>query len=457
MQLDLLNNMIMRYNFRYIFFLLLSLFVSEVMAQTNVWRDIYEVKKKDTIFGIAKKYEISVEELMNANPEMKASDYKLKKGTTVFIPKKKDVVKEIKAYSLMKTLPGKTVRIGVMLPLHDVDGDGKRMVEYYRGILVACDSLRHAGINTDIYAWNVDINADIRIPLLENKAKDLDIIFGPLYTKQVKHVADFCRQNEIKLVIPFSISANDVNTNPYVYQVYQSDSRLNDRAIGAFMGRFMNYNVVIIDCNDTTSDKGIFTFGLRKQLEAKGIGYQVTNLNSSLQNFAKVFAANKKNVVILNTGRSPELNLAFRKLNELTAVAKLEISMFGYNEWLQYEPTYRELYHKYDVYVPSTYYYYKGLTRIAQFEQNYKKWFGVDMQNIYIPRFAITGFDHAQFFIRGLWEKGSAFGGTKGESKYYPMQSQLQFIKKSNDGGMQNNAFQLVHYNINNVIETLSY
>lgn len=446
----------MQYILRYFSLLLISFFAFEVIAQVNVWRDIYEVKKKDTIFGIARKYDISVEELMNANPEMKDADYKLRKGTTVFIPKKKEVVN--KTPSLMKTIPHRTIRIGVMLPLHDIDGDGKRMVEYYRGILVACDSMRSAGINTDVYAWNVDINTDIKSPLQEKKAKDLDIIFGPLYTKQVKDVADFCRNNEIKLVIPFSISANDVNTNPYVYQVYQNDTKLNERAIGAFMGRFMNYNAVIIDCNDTTSNKGNFTFGLRKQLEAKGIKYQVTNLNSSLQSFAKAFATNKKNVVILNTGRSPELNLTFRKLNELKAAAPtLGISMFGYNEWLQYEPTYREFYHKYDVYIPSTYYYYKGLTRIAQFEQNYKRWFGVDMQNIYIPRFAITGFDHAQFFVRGLWEKGGAFEGAKGESTYNPMQNQLQFIKKSADGGMQNNAFQLVHYNFNNVIETLGY
>ena len=32
-----------------------------------------------------------------------------------------------------------TVNVGVMLPLHDVDGDGRRMVEYYRGILMAVD------------------------------------------------------------------------------------------------------------------------------------------------------------------------------------------------------------------------------------------------------------------------------------------------------------------------------
>ena len=431
----------------------------ESMAQINSWRDIYEVKKKDTIFGISRMYDLTVEELMAANPEMKDPDYKLKKGTKIFIPKK-TVVKETMPVvdNTLKTKPGQTIRVGVMLPLHDKDGDGKRMVEYYRGLLMACDSLRSAGISTDVHAWNVNIDADIRVTLLDDAAKNLDIIFGPLYTKQVKDVADFCHKNSIKLVIPFSISATDVKTNPDVFQVYENGIQLNDRAIGAFMGRFKDCNAVFIDCNDTTSHKGIFTFGLRKQLEAQGITYQITNLNSSLTQFAKAFSATKKNVVILNTGRSPELNLAFRKLNELTQAApSVNISMFGYTEWLSYEPTYRELYHKYDVYVPSTYYYYKGLTRIASIEQNYKKWFGKDMQSQYIPRFAITGYDHGQFFIRGLYEKGSAFEGKSGESSYRTIQNLLQFVRAADGGGMQNNGFQLVHYNTNKVIETLGY
>ena len=48
----------MQYILRYFSLLLISFFAFEVMAQVNVWRDIYEVKKKDTIFGIARKYDI---------------------------------------------------------------------------------------------------------------------------------------------------------------------------------------------------------------------------------------------------------------------------------------------------------------------------------------------------------------------------------------------------------------
>ena len=54
------------------------------------------------------------------------------------------------------------VRVGIMLPLHNVDGDGNRMVEFYRGLLLAVDDLKKEGISVDIHAWNVNIDADIQ-------------------------------------------------------------------------------------------------------------------------------------------------------------------------------------------------------------------------------------------------------------------------------------------------------
>ena len=54
--------------FNYIVLLLTLLFCLDATAQVNQWRDIYEAKKKDTVFGIARKYGISVPDLMDANP-----------------------------------------------------------------------------------------------------------------------------------------------------------------------------------------------------------------------------------------------------------------------------------------------------------------------------------------------------------------------------------------------------
>lgn len=50
-----------------------------LVAQTTGWQDIYKVKKKDTVYGVAKKFGITVEELIKANPVISGTDFKLRK------------------------------------------------------------------------------------------------------------------------------------------------------------------------------------------------------------------------------------------------------------------------------------------------------------------------------------------------------------------------------------------
>ena len=452
---------IMKSNIRLFLCLCALVFAAAVSAQTMKYQDLYKVKKKDTIYGIAKKYNITIDQLISANPDMQKPDYTLQKGDQLVIPAPlpaptQPVQPAQQPAAQVAKKSSSAVRIGVMLPLHNVDGDGQRMVEYYRGILMACDSLKAQGISTDVRAWNVPIDGNVQQTLADNHAKDCDVIFGPLYTKQVKPVGDFCRRNNIKLVIPFSINGNDVASNDHIMQVYQSPQQQNELAVNAFVERFKGCHAVIIDCNDTTSRKGVFTAALRKRMEAAGIGYSITNLKSSEAMFAKAFDASKQNVVVLNTGRSPELNVALAKLNGLKVTAPaMRISLFGYTEWLMYTKVYLDYYHRYDAYIPTSFYYNPLAPRTANLERSYRRWFKSDMRQA-LPRFAITGYDHAQFIIRGLHKYGSKFNGTSQQNTYTPLQTPLKF-KFVQGGGMQNSAFMLVHYKTNRTMESISY
>lgn len=461
----------MKQTLKYLLFAWLICFSINTFAQVNQWRDIYKAKKKDTVFGIARKYNLPVPELMDANPEMKKEGYALKKGDIIFIPfEKKQTQNTVSSTAATELKPVTTqlvkgkdldvtrraIRIGVMLPLHNVDGDGRRLVEYYRGLLLACDELKHQGISTDIHAWNVNIDTDIRQTLLNANAQKCDIIFGPLYTKQVGYLSDFCKRFSIKLVIPFSIESNEVVTNPQIFQIYQSEDALYQDAIRAYIDRFSNYHPVFIDCNDSNSKKGLFTLSLRKQLDAKKISYNITNLKSNEEQFAKAFSITKPNIVILNTARSPELNTTLAKIDRLKASnPSLSVLLFGYTEWLMYTKVYFDYFCKYETYIPAVAYYNAVSSQTKLFEQKYKQWFQEDMQYA-LPRFALTGYDHAQFFLRGLHLYGKTFSGLKHQNKYTALQTPLYF-QRVGKGGMQNKTFMLIHFKTNHGIESISY
>ncbi len=444
---------------RYLLLAFVLCLAAVAMAQSTKWRDMYKVKKKDTIFGIARQYGITVPELMDANPEMKQEGYLLKKGDFVFIPFAKTAAASAAtpaATSAKPSAQAHTICVGVMLPLHDVDGDGRRMVEYYRGLLMACDSLRAQGISTDVHAWNVNIDADIAQFTKDPAAAQCNIIFGPLYSHQVRGLAEFCKARGIKLVIPFSINGDDVSRYQQIFQVWESPDKLNNSAIEAFMQRFPNAHPVFIDCNDSESKKGVFTFALRNRLATKNIAYSITNLNSSEEMFAKAFSKTQRNVVVLNTGCSPELTVALSKLASLqNNNPSLAISLYGYTEWLMYVDNNMEQFFRFDTYIPTHFYYNPLDAKTRQLEQNYRRWFRQDMQYA-LPRFAITGYDHGQFFLRGLAKYGKSFVGTKGQNGYTALQTPLSF-KQVGSAGMQNEVFLLIHYTKGGGIESIAY
>lgn len=457
---------------RYFILFAAILFSFSVFAQSMQWRDQHKVKRKETIFGIAKEYGVTIPQLLEANPVMKQAGYELKKGELVFVPFAKEgdfkpdgtimgksaQKKDVKPSPTPQPQPVNAIHVGIMLPLHNEDGDGKRMVEYYRGVLLALNDLKKEGINADVHAWNVPKGADIRATLVDKEAPKLDLIFGPLYSEQVKPLSDFCRRYNIKLVIPFSITGNEVENNANIFQVYQTDATLNSKAIAAFLERFQQtHHPVFINCNDANSQVGNFTSALRKQLDVLKISYDLTSTNSSASDFSKHFTATKPNIIILNSEKSPQLNEVYAKLEQMKkARPGLAISTFGYNQWFVYQDYDLDYFFKYNTYIPSTYYYNKAAEKTQQLEKRYIEQYGEAMAKQYIPRMALTGYDQAQFFLRGLKAHGKAFKGTAAEVKYKPLQTRLNFERIGN-GGFINDNFQLVHFKTDQTMENLVY
>ncbi len=460
----------MKHLLRYFLFLTLFAMTSEsMMAQTQTFKELHKVKRKETIFGIARDNGLTIQELIQANPEMNTPGYELRKGDYIKIPFPKSQQSQQPKTDLqvipMPTKPEpvrtdmrqRELRVGVMLPLHTDNGDGTRMLEYYRGVLMACDSLKATGISTDVCAWNVSENSDISTVLKDEHAADRDVIIGPLYSKQVKALSDFVREHDIRLLIPFSINADDAVAYPNIFRVFQNGYQLNESFATHMLERYANHQVVIIDCNDTTSTKGGFTTTLRRKIESGGRKYTITNLKTSESAFQNSFSKTQPNVVVLNTSSLSSLNVAFAKLNSMTMRnANVQVTVFGYPEWLMYTRNHLDNFYKYDVCIPSTYYMSPVSKRTERIKLKYRWNFHQDMQNRYHARYGVTGFDQAFYFLKGLHMYGKNFTGAAGTVGYTPFQTPLHF-DVTQAGGRQNRAMVFVHYTPEQKTEVINY
>lgn len=417
----------------------------------------HKVKKNETIYGIAHANGITEAELRSANPGMESPDYVLKKGTIIIIPDGNGQASAAQAPMQADDVRQRSIRMGIMLPLNDQNGDGRRMIEYYRGLLLACDSLKHEGISVDVYAWDTPQSSDISTTLQKPEAARCDIIIGPLYSSQMEQLSAFCQQHNIMLVIPFSINAPQLASNSHIFQVYQEPQELTQTTARRFVEWFQTSNPIVVDCGDPNSTKGSFTAALRQQFDSRGIRYVLTSLSSPDGSFASAFSTQKQNVVVLNSARTDDLRITFVKLKNLQNInPSLKITIFGYPEWMELSESELANFNRFDMHLPAPYFTNLVSPVYIQMASRYRTFFNQAMNNN-MPRFALTGFDHGMFFLKGLHTYGATFDGAAGRLDLFPMQTPLKFERVGAAGGYQNRAFMFIHYKTDNQIETLNY
>ena len=119
----------------------------QVKQQPIIQYKEHKVKRKETLYSIARTYDITVDELLQANPQVEKVDGKLKKGTILRIPVK--IIPPQPAYVGLDT-----IRVAVVLPFSGKGVENERSVEFYRGMLLGIDQLKQTGTNFVVSAYN---------------------------------------------------------------------------------------------------------------------------------------------------------------------------------------------------------------------------------------------------------------------------------------------------------------
>ena len=433
-------------------------------------RDMHKIKRKETVYSISRMYGITEEELIAANPEIK--DKKLKKGKFLCIPYAKKATEQD-----AKTTPDansdstltdaqlfdknkkevrkiSTVKAAIVLPFN-TDGTGTRdeqvrMVEYYEGFLMAVDSLKRKGVSVDLYIYDSGkTTASIGSILNKPEMKNMDIIFGPAHSEQVKPMADFAQKNHIRLVVPFS-QKDEVFNNPYVFQVNTMQSYLYSEVYEHFVRKFPNVHVVFLDAETGHNDKDEFIKGLKNELQNKQISFKELKGEAiNPEGMKLVVDSLCENVIIPTSGKSVVLT---KVLPQLIITGRehpnYNMKLFGYPEWQTYTDDYLSSFFEMDTYFYSSFYTNNLFPAAIQFTQAYRKWFSKDMANT-MPKYGMLGFDTAFFFLQGLHMYGTNFEDHMNQMQVTPIQTGFKFERVNNWGGFINRKVFFVNFTKN--------
>lgn len=425
-------------------------------------REMHKVKRKETIFSISRQYDITQEELIEVNPELKGKK-KLKKGSLLCIPYPKAIKEEIlsnnapsnqelfnKNHKEKKDIA--IIKAAIILPFLDgvPQNEVARMVEYYEGVLIAVDSLKRSGVSIELHTYNSGTSIEsLNTILAQSELKDMNVIFGPLYQQQIKPLADFAQQNNIRMVIPFSAENNIVFRNPAVYQINTPQSYLYSEVYDHFIRQFPQANIIFLEATHDANKKIEFIKGLKDILAERNISFKSIPEDATSEEMKAALNNQRENVFIPTSGSNltlikilPQLTLTVRELPEA------QIHLFGYPEWQTYTKDHLNAFFELDTYFYSSFYTNNLLPASINFTKNYRHWYSKEMVERY-PKYGMLGFDTAYFFLKGLSRYGSAFEQEMNNQNLIPIQTGFKFQRVNNWGGFINKKVFFVHFTKN--------
>ena len=436
---------------------------SQVKLSTISETAIYhEVLPKETKYGIASKYGITVEQLEKLNPEIVES---LPVGIKLLISgkAKSTIETQNKIPNSVPTIPvqkklisnlvatksiQKKKELALLLPFNiaKIESDTLNSVasklktdkflnmtlDFYSGALIAIDSARTLGLNVNIKildSQETKTTSNVSNLFTQNNLENSDAIIGPFYQANIEKMAELVSKNNIPVISPLSKEIGKSYSN--LYQSMPSNEALKNAVFDYMRSKDGNI-VAIIDVKKAASKQYIF----ENQKGVRFVGFNEKN-NIIPDSLRKVFSKNKMNFVILDSQKTGIILTTTNALLALMLDFKIQLVILEPNSTLDFEEIDLTRLTKLKLLYPST-------TRENEspeallFEMAYK-----NKNKIFPNQYATRGFDITFDTILRLAQDKS-FEETSSASSTEQIENKFDYFKTAN--GFVNRGVYILYY-----------
>lgn len=349
------------------------------------------------------------------------------------------------------------VRLGVVLPLKEKSPRGAKMVEFYQGLLMAVDSMKHSGLNVDVIALHSGTTASDMDSLVNTHSlAACNVVFGPLDAQQLPTLADYCNIHGVRLVYPFAPTMAYVKGHPHFYAASAPRHIVQQEAAWFVKEKFGDHNIILVECNEGNEEGAAFGEQLRTTMSERGVYIRPLNVNGDEMAYYQAFNPLRKNLLVLNSSSQKALNTFLPKLkNYRRNHPELEVSVLGYPSWQTYTAQSLNDFYDNDTYIYTSFYRHPLTPRNEIFDRQFVQWFHRPMQATF-PRYGQMGFDLGYFFLRGLSIYGDNFENNLDNVPAKAYQNPLWFERQGMLDGFVNTFVELVHYTPYQTIELMT-
>jgi LysM repeat protein len=367
----------------------------------NIELKNYEVKPKETLYGLSKKTGLSEQQLTKLNPELKEG---LKEGMILKLPLQ--IVTETVASDRNREVTDLTATLNtkkkksltLLLPFNvtKIESDTVNNIneklkkdkflnmtlDFYSGVLMAIDSAKTMNLNLDIKILDSEENKNgsgVANLLKENAIDKSDVIIGPFYQSNVEKTAELLSGSNAFIISPLSKETS--KESPNLLQ-----SMPNNEVVKNAMFDYMhskNGNIVaLIDIKKGTTKKYIS----EKHSDVKQIQQDETG-NFTIGNITDQLVTDKINYVILESEKTGTILKVLNMLIGLSVNYQIHLVILEKNSTLDFEEIPLAKLAKLRLTFPSMYKENQSQEG-AIFEKKYKQKYKVTPN-----QYAIRGFD----------------------------------------------------------------
>lgn len=422
------------------------------IADTSGGFFLYQVKTGDSYYSLKNRFNVSSEELINLNPELKTG---LDVDKYIIIPKKKKEVdtgwldkvfsdvesseplgkpsddkisqKEslngnkpaIKDTSAKRPVSPKNlamdrpIHVGVMLPFmagtdtsfnYDLEVPAKShyVLDFYNGLLLAADTLAKQGMNLSIKVYDTQNSLfTLREKINDVKQSDYDMVIGPLFQKNVEYVADQLKSKGTPVISPLSRTV-DLGNRPNLVKCVPSSEAGAQEIADLLNSNYREAKIIFAHSNSMEDREKI------RQIKARLTPRMQNNFIENVvseENLIKrvsltdAMSADKPNVVVVFSEDKVFLSDLVAKLRTMRS---MQVSLVAPSKVMQI-PT-LEMDYLNTLKLTMTDASFVDYTNRAtiRFIKEYRKRYGAEPSQM-----AFQGYDVAYYFLNQLWYNGS--------------------------------------------------
>lgn len=483
-------------------------FICEAAEETDVLpradRDglefyVYEVNKDESLYGISRRFDWDIDEIIAYNPEASGS---LKKGFVLYYPTGRTVKSQvnqsvpptdselpelaeaeeknkltqqdqtpeqdstIKDTEIDENTPnGEEININASEPALEVvntsvpvdreanaptdpdrelrlvllieDPTSKRESEFTKGMLMSLDARKSDGekINLKIMAAPKSEN-DYETVLSEIEEWQPELIFTTHEKNFPSYLLEYVNNGPAELVNVFDVKDNSFESNPGVIQMMTPSVDFSKDVADFASSRFRDRDLLIIGTSDSADEVGTL-------LAEQWPGLTVDNVTPEMLTDME-FDENRSYLLYVNVTTKNDINRLLTLIGEKKQQYPLsDISVFGRANWIVYADGLSDKFFEADVYFPSRFYFETDSRKGKDFRAKFNELYTHAPVKSF-PMFSVAGYDEANYFLNALRKNGgnwnkAAIGGTT------PLQAEIR-LKPVENGGFVNPICYVVRF-----------